>query len=470
MIRRRLLMSILAPLLGVLLAAGIYLQYHFRDLLERELGSKLESLALAAGQDMDSGLIAMLRPGDESNRLYSALRERLHAFAAAVGLRRVMLFSPEQGVWLDSEGLAPIASPYVRLHFDRDVIEQALQGQPASSTLFTGSDGRLYKSAYAPLQSEGRRIGVVVVEGSAESLQAVRDSQRVLLQIGLIAAVTALLLAWVLSRRLTRPVARLQQAAERIGRGDLTQAVPATGRDELAFLGRTMEEMRSSLIARNEQQKAMLVGLAHEIRNPLGGIELFAGLIRDDAATATLRQQAERILRETGNLKRLINDFLDYARPLQARPQRCRIRDFWQECGELISADIATSPLSLVLHGDGYAWVDPVHFKQMLLNLLLNAAQSMEKGGRITGVVTLRDGVVALEISDQGRGIAAADQKSIFEPFFSRKEKGMGLGLAMVRNLAAANRARVDLVQSSPAGSCFRLLLPAAPDAGKEKP
>lgn len=468
MIRRRLLLSILGPLLAVLLAAGIYLQYHFRDLLERELGSKLESLALAAGKDVDPGLIVLLQPGDESGRLHTALRERLHAFAAAVGLRRVLLFSPEQGVWLDSEGLAPIASPYVRLHFDRDVIERALQGQAASSTLFTGSDGRLYKSAYAPLLDEDKQIGLVVVEGSAGSLQAVRDSQRVLLQIGLIAAAAALLLAWVLSRRLTRPVARLQLAAERIGRGDLSQAVPAAGKDELAFLGRTMEEMRSSLIARSEQQKAMLAGLAHEIRNPLGGIELFAGLIRDDAATTTLRQQAERILRETGNLKRLINDFLDYARPLQARPQRCRIRDFWQECGELISADIGSSPLSLVLHGDGYAWVDPVHFKQMLLNLLLNAAQSMDKGGRISGAVTLHDRVVELEISDQGRGIATADQKSIFEPFFSRKEKGMGLGLAMVRNLAAANHARVDLAHSSPQGSSFRLLLPAPPADGKE--
>ena len=468
MIRRRLLLSILGPLLGVLLAAGIYVQNHFRDLLEKELGSKLESLALAAGQDVDAGLIMLLRPGDESSRVYTTLRERMHDFAAAAGLRRVILFSPEQGVWLDSDGVAPIGSPFVRLLFDRDVIEKAVRSHAASSLLFTGSDGRLYKSAYAPLQSEGRRIGVIVVEGSAESLQAVRDSQRVLVQIGLIAAAAALLLAWVLSRRLTRPVARLQQAAERIGRGDLSQAVPVAGKDEIAFLGRTMEEMRSSLIARNEQQKAMLAGLAHEIRNPLGGIELFAGLIRDDAGTNSLRQQAERILRETGNLKRLINDFLDYARPLQARPQRCRIRDFWQECGELISADIGTAPLRFVLHGDGYAWVDPVHFKQMLLNILLNAAQSMDKGGQIEGTVLVQGALLILDISDQGRGIAAADQKSVFEPFFSRKEKGLGLGLAMVRNLAVANRSRVELVHSSAEGSCFRLVLPAALAAGKE--
>ncbi|HNW60672.1 MAG TPA: ATP-binding protein, partial [bacterium] len=73
-----------------------------------------------------------------------------------------------------------------------------------------------------------------------------------------------------------------------------------------------------------------------------------------------------------------------------------------------------------------------------------------------------------LDISDQGRGIAAADQKSVFEPFFSRKEKGLGLGLAMVRNLAVANRSRVELVHSSAEGSCFRLVLPAALAAGKE--
>jgi signal transduction histidine kinase len=460
----------LGPTLGVLLAAGFYLQYHLRDLLERELGSKLESLALAAGQDLDAGLITLLQPGDEKSRIHAAMQERLRAYADATGLRRVMIFSQEHGVWLDSEGVAPIASPYVRLPFDRDVIDRASQGKAASSMLFTGSDGRLYKSAYAPLKSDTGIIGLVVVEGSAQSLQSVRDSQRALLQIGLFAAAAAFILAWLLSLRLTRPLARLQRAAEGIGKGDLNERVPADGKDEVAFLGRTMEEMRRSLLARNEQQKAMLAGLAHEIRNPLGGIELFAGLIHDDAETDATRQQAGRILRETQNLKKLINNFLDYARPLQARPQRCRIRDFWQECGELISAEIGAGTLSFILRGDEYAWVDPLHLKQMLLNLLLNAAQAMEKQGKIEGALKARGEVLVLDITDEGHGIEVPDQNSIFDPFFSRKEQGMGLGLAMVRNLAVANNAGVELLHSSPEGSCFRLVLPAASAGMKENP
>jgi signal transduction histidine kinase len=468
-IRRHLLLTILGPVLVVLLIAGFYLQYHFRDVLEKELGGKLESFSIAAGQELDAGLIALLRPGDEETRVYRSLRARLQDFAAAARLRRVLVFSPERGVWLDSEGLAPIASPYVRLLFDRGEIDRALAGEAASSTLFRGSDGKFYKSAYAPLRLEGKIIGLVVVEGSAQSLQAVRDSQRVLLQIGLVAATAAFLLAWLLSLRFTRPVARLQAAAQRIGLGHLDEPVPVTGKDEIAFLGKTMEEMRRALAARNEQQKAMLAGVAHEIRNPLGGIELFAGLMRDDAENAAMRQKADRILRETRNLKILIQHFLDYARPLQAHPQRCRIRDFWQECGELVSAEIGARSISFVLHGDESAWIDPLHLKQMLLNLLLNAAQSMQSDGAIDGFLTAHGRTLQLDIVDQGGGIAAADQPHIFEPFFSRKEKGMGLGLAMVRNLALANNANVELLRSSPEGSALRLTLPSAPDAGEDR-
>lgn len=457
----------MGPLLAVLLAAGLYLQVQFRGLLEKELGSKLESLAMAAAQDLDVGLITLLQPGDEASGLHAALQQRLQGLAAAASLRRVMLFSPEAGVWLDSQGTAPIGSPYFRLPFDSAEIGRARQGEAVSSILFVGSDGSLCKSAYAPLRREGRIVGLVMVEGSAASLQAVRDSQRTLLQIGAAAALAALLIAWLLALRLTRPLARLQQAARRIGHGDLEAPVPVEGRDEIAFLGKTLEEMRRALLIRGEQQKAMLAGVAHEIRNPLGGIELFAGLIHDDARTEALRQQAERILRETRNLKLLINHFLDYARPLQPHPQRCRIRDFWQECGELVAAETGARNISFVLRGDEYAWVDPLHLKQMLLNLLLNAAQSMERDGAITGTLTAAAGTLGLDIIDQGRGIAGEDRPFIFDPFFSRKEKGMGLGLAMVRNLALANRGSVELVASSTAGSHFRLTLPRADGPGQ---
>ena len=467
MIRRRLLLSILGPILAVLLVAGIYLQYHLRDLMEKELGSKLESLAMAVDQDLDAGLIILLRPGDENSRVYLALQQRLRSFAQATGMR-VMLFSPDVGVWLDSAELAAIGSPYVRMGFDGEEISRALKGEAVSSTLFLGSDGGLFKSAYAPMRLEGKIIGLVVVEGSAASLQAVRASQRVLLQIGVIAAITALILAWLLSLRLTRPVAKLQRAAERIGLGYLEEPVPSEGKDEIAFLGKTMEEMRRALITRVEQQKAMLAGVAHEIRNPLGGIELFAGLIRDDADTPALRQQAERILRETRNLKTLIHHFLDYARPVEAHPQHCRIRDFWQECGELVSAEIGAIGIRFVLRGDEYAWIDPLHLKQMILNLLLNAAQSMERDGVIEGTVALQGDRLCLDIADQGSGIPEADRSFIFDPFFSRKEKGMGLGLAMVRNLALANDTHVELLYSTTEGSCFRLIMPRAGSASRK--
>ncbi len=462
MIRRRLLWAMLAPLLLVLLAAGFYLQYRLGEALERELSGKLQALSAAVAQDVDAELVALFNPGDEETRVFRNMRSRLLELAQVTDLQRIMVFAPDGGVWLDSAGEAPIASVYVRLGSDRREIYQALDGRAASSTLFRGSDGRLWKSAYAPLRHGDRISGVVMVEGSAQSLQLVRQMQRTLLQIGLFAAAAAAVLAWLLAAHMTRPLAQLRTAAVKIGAGNLQDPIPAKGRDEVAFLGRTMEEMRQAVLTRIEQQKAMLAGVAHEIRNPLAGIELFAGLVQDEAESAAMKQKAERILKETRNLKALVQHFLEYARPIEPKPQRCAVAAAWQACCELLQAEIGQRPFSFQLQGQGDVRVDPLQLQQMLFNLLLNGVQSMDKGGAISGRVGTEGDFVSLEIADQGHGIPENDQPHIFEPFFSRKENGMGLGLAMVRNLAVANRGEIVLLSSSCEGSTFRLCLPLA--------
>lgn len=450
----------LAPLLLVLLTGGIYLHDRLAETLETELSSKLEALAAAIAQDMDAGLIAQLNPGDEETRIYKNLRNRLQNLAQVTDLQRIMLLSGSGRVWLDSAGESPVLSLYVRFGSDRREIDQALQGRTAGSTLFRGSDGRLYKSAYAPLQQGGVIHGVVMVEGSAQSLQLLHRMQRTLLQIGLFAVLGAVAMAWLLAAHLTRPIAQLRAAAVKIGAGNLQDPVPIQGRDEVAFLGRTMDEMRQAVLTRIEQQKAMLAGVAHEIRNPLAGIELFAGLVQDEAESPAMQQKAARILKETQHLKMLVQQFLEYARPVEAKPQTCAVAAVWQACCELLEAEAGKRPFTYELTGEGEAWADPHHLQQMVFNLLLNAVQSMDKGGCITGAVSREGDNVCLEISDQGHGIPEADQSHIFEPFFSRKEKGMGLGLAMVQNLAAANRGDIRLVASTELGSRFRLCLP----------
>lgn len=461
MIRRRLIWAFILQLLVVLSISGFYLRYRLGSVLENELDSKLGALAGAVAVQLDASLVQVLAPGDEGTRLHRALLGRLTAVAQQADLRRIVVLSADGRVWLDSDSEAPIGSRYVRFEFDRSEIARALAGQRAASMLFQGRGGVLYKSAYTPLRLESRIIGVVMVEGSAASLDAMAEMQRALLQIAIVMAVLSIALALLISLRVTRPILNLQREARRLGAGEMEAAIAVNGRDEVAFLARTLEEMRRSILTRVEQQKSMLAGVAHEIRNPLGGIELFAGLLRDDLDDPEMRQKAERILRETGNLKTLVENFLDYARPVIPRPQRCDVSEILRDVRELLCAEMAARNLRLDVLGDATLNIDPQHLKQMLLNLLLNAIQASNHDGVVQVQTERRAERWCIDVIDRGHGMSPEEQSRLFTPFFSSKEKGMGLGLAMVKSLAEANGGSAELIRSGESGAQFRLSFPA---------
>src|SRR5262249_58198322 len=114
---------------------------------------------------------------------------------------------------------------------------------------------------------------------------------------------------------ITRNIRRLVAAAERIGAGDLREPVRVAAGDELGVLGQTLERMRQQLAERDARTQQMLAGIAHEVRNPLAGMTLFVGILRDELPDDDPRRgHVERIRRELGYLERVVNDFLEYAR------------------------------------------------------------------------------------------------------------------------------------------------------------
>jgi signal transduction histidine kinase len=463
MIRKRLLWLFVLQILLVLAISGIYLQFKLRNTLEKELGVKLESLAATIAGQLDAGLITLLAPGDETGRVYSGLQGRVAAMEKAGQISRIIAFSPLGTVWLDSRNHLAIGVPYLRFEYDRTEIHRVLQNQNSQSPLFTGHDGLFYKTGYAPVRSAGKVVGVLAVEGSAASLRSVREMQTTLLQIGLVSLVVAVLLSWFSSQRLTQPLQRLRHAAERLGQGRWEESISVNGKDEIGFLAATMEEMRKNILQHVEQQKAMMAGVAHELRNPLGGIELFAGLISDEARDDESRQRALRILKESRHLKELVQDFLDYARPITARPQACSLAGLWQEAVDLAKAERGDKQITFHCRHDARVWVDPQHLRQVLLNLLLNSVQSIDQpSGRIELHVATNGNVCNLLFTDNGRGIPAEIQSRIFEPFFSRRENGLGLGLAMVKNLLVANNGAISLADGDHTGARFHITLPAA--------
>jgi len=459
-IRRRLIFLFVLQISIVLFIAGIYLRYHLQNVLEDELGAKLETVAATIAVQMDASLISLLTPGDEETRIYRVLKERLLEIKSASHMQRISIFSSEGRIWLDTEPAVKVGESYLRMDFDGTEIRRALQGRTNSSILFEGRDGRLYKSAYAPLKAAGQVKGIVAVQGSAHSLKAIKDVQKTLFQIGLVALSLSILLAVFSSHRITSPLLRLQQAARRIGKGDLSHRIELKGKDEIAFLAQTMEEMRDAIVRRDQQQTAMLAGVAHEIRNPLGGIELFAGLLLDELQIQESREKVERILKETRNLKQLIQNFLDYAKPIEPRPEECRVSAVWKEVEGLLSNQLDKKNVKVTVDGDAVLFVDCQHLKQIFLNLGINAMQAMSesKENRIAIRIESTQERTNITFRDTGAGISDEVREHIFEPFFSSKAKGLGLGLALVKNLIQKNRGDIRLLDTGPQGTTFELL------------
>jgi signal transduction histidine kinase len=441
-----------------LLLAGLYLQYRVSEHMERQLGDKLEGIATAVAVQTDAQLVALLTPGDVQTRTYVLLKSRLERIKKQTGMQRLLILSPNGEIWLDTETDA-VGERYTRALFDQFEIEQAIAGMPASSPLFKDNEDRLFKSAYAPLIKNGVK-GVVVVQGSAASLGAVQDIQVTIFKIGLAGLVLSVLLAVLVSRPITRPILELQKAARRIGKGNWERPVTVhSGPNEIVFLAHTMDEMRRELLARDEQQKAMLAGIAHEIRNPLGGIELFAGILKDEISDRELQENVERILKESQNLKVLIDHFIDYARPLKSQPKVVSLKKIWLDVAMMLEPECQKQGISLAMDGDIEIFADPQHVRQILLNLALNAIQAMtdtEQDKKINLQIRSQQ-PAEIEFIDSGPGIPDSVRDRIFDPFFTQKANGMGLGLTMVKKLMENNHGSIVLLQSDSKGTRFLL-------------
>ncbi len=214
----------------------------------------------------------------------------------------------------------------------------------------------------------------------------------------------------------------------------------------------------------------LAAGMAHEIRNPLaslsGAIELLlADLPSDGGSDARLTQIVQR---ETERLKRLVSDFLRYARPGEGRIERVPLNDLMDEIRQLLCAgEHAEVRLDLEIPDDLCARGDPDQLRQVFWNLVLNAVQSEPEDGRVLVRASVSDdmdsegmGSVLVEVIDRGSGIPAEILERVFEPFFTTRAKGTGLGLATVHRVVEAHGGELAVSSKPGEGTSIRVFLP----------
>jgi signal transduction histidine kinase len=449
----RLLAGTLAPTVAALALFGFFAHEVARRALEDELGRRLGTAAAGAAATILPDQLRALGAGDESSLTYAAVRRRLEA-ARALGVRRVLAVTPALEARGDTAGALALGAEAYELASDRAELARAAAGAPAASPLFVGHDGVPYKRAYAAVGAPGDVAGFVAVEGNADYPATLAAFRHSMLLAGLAALAAVSVLTLWLARRISGPVARLADAAARLGHGDLDARIPVETRDEVGVLAETLEETRRALKARDERMQLMLAGIAHEIRNPLGGLELYAGLLREALRDAPERlQEIARIEREIGHLKAVVTEFLDFARRPPPQLQAVVLRPLCDDVRDVAAADTAAIAVDVEVPPTITVRADPELVRRVLLNLTRNARAAAR--ARVSIAARARGGVVRVEVRDDGPGVPPELRETIFTPFFTTREKGTGLGLAFVREIVRAHGSDVMVADAPGGGSVF---------------
>jgi two-component system, sporulation sensor kinase E len=210
----------------------------------------------------------------------------------------------------------------------------------------------------------------------------------------------------------------------------------------------------------------LTAGVAHEVRNPLGVIRASVQLLEDAKGDAErIHEAAEVIKQEIDRLDRVIKALLDFGRPSKPTLVRTDLNEVLEDIILFTNRFAKQSNVTIVedldpdlppVHGD------PDQLKQVFLNLVTNAVQAMDKDGGTITIVTRGAGeYVEISVSDTGPGIAPHDLTKVFDPFFTKRAEGTGLGLTIVHRIIDEHEGHIE-VESSPDGTVFNVTLPAA--------
>lgn len=465
-------LAIFAPLLTLLaLAAYSFLAYTSQERVDEFLAESAATVAAAIEFERREGAADSVA----TERVVGALR--LPDIAVAViDASTGRALSSYEGSRIGRTGARPLER---LLAATVDSSAGDAPRDPALATLRgVGDEVRVLTLPYT---IAGRPLMIGVAQLMTARTLMLRDA-RLAIGVGLpLVLVVASIGGWWLAGKSLSPVDDMSRQAQRIGATNLHQRLPvATPGDELGRLATVFNGLLARLETSFEAQARFAADASHELRTPVAVIsgEAEFALSRDDRSRDELRDALRVIGDQSQRLRTIVDDLFFLARAdsgvSMLRPLPLYVRDLLEESVRSVRSLAAARDVSLQLSGDDDAPImgDEGLLRRAISNLLVNAIKYSRPGGDVA--VQLADGGAAwhVDVRDAGTGIASAARERLFERFYRTDEAratesvdGAGLGLAITRWIARAHDGDAVLVDSSPTGSTFRLIIPKAAHA-----
>lgn len=368
--------------------------------------------------------------------------------------------------------------------------------QQERSRLFRGANDHLFLGIINPIYNEASCaeadchahppqqavLGVLDVTLSLEEVeeQMAASRRKAVLLTAVTILSTSVIILLLFHRLVAKPVAHLLDATEILASGDLSHRIEVKRNDELGQLQRSFNDMISRLAETQNQLYQsnklasvgrLTAGIAHEINNPLTGILTYSSLLQKTRPEdSELQEDLSTIVRETKRCREIVKGLLDFSRQLPPRKTVVNFNDIVNRALDIVDHQLEVNHIRVersLADELPPLRVDPNQLEQVLLNLLVNAADAIgPEGGEIRISTDLKEvnehPKVQVRISDSGCGIPPGDLDKVFDPFFTTKgeKKGTGLGLAVVWGIIDEHGGTISIESKTAEGTTFTILLP----------
>ena len=309
-------------------------------------------------------------------------------------------------------------------------------------------------------------------------MEKIAEAKRTLTwyMLGIAVLVMALIafMSYRIGKNLTNPIKILVDSTARVATGDLDEQCEIKTHDEIGDLAaafnqmtRDLKESRDQLIQAERLATAgkMSASFAHEIRNPLSSMRMLAQMLmrKPEMSEAKHQQSVRYILEEIERIDTIVKGLMDFSRPASLDLKRQPITLVLQTVLSLMEANLAHHKIQLVLDVSPETpeiQFDSDKLKQAFMNVVLNAMEAMPQGGVLRVSTVTENDSVCIKVKDTGIGIPAEDLEHLFEPFFTRKTRGTGLGLANVKRILEEHGGTVEIDSTPGEGTKVLLRLP----------